>query len=504
MAIPNVTTITEGSDTGGGSFSLTLPGSSTAYLLIMSLMGGTAQQNITSAPANWTLLQDQTGDDSTYAHLVVYYANASASPGTSVTVTTITEAASSWLVLGLDVAISSINQEAWTSHAGEPGSFTSPTVTTNVDGCLIVRCAAGDMYNNAACVLGYPGSTNDNEQRWTDAGNPTFHDGAMAAVATTDQASQGATGTVTWTDTTGTMYSPIGGTFAVVGAAGDATVTPAAIAATVAMPAAHPNVAAAPAAIVAAATPRAPAVSVAAAPAQVVTAAALPAPTVSVGAAPNRIVTTVTMPQATPTESGSVTAQPATIATVATLPAPAVSVGVAPVTVVAVGSLPAPSISVGAAPATLQAGVAFPVPAVSVGAAPTLLPAVVAIPQATPDGGAGTPATVTPGVIAAVVTMPAPVVSVGVAPAQITALVAVPQAVPAISKTVTPDAIATVIAIPSPVVSVGAAPQVLAVTISLPQASPQTGGGYQIHGRLTVILGGISPPPTGGPAGVIG
>ena len=523
MAIPNVTSITEGTDLAGGTFSLTLPGSSSSYLLILSLQGGSSPQDVTSAPANWTLLQTQAGNDPNYAQLVVYYANASASPGTSVTVDAIAFSSSSWLCVGLDIAISSINQEAWTSHAGEPGTFTSPSVTTTVDGCLIVRCAASDMYTSAAPVATYPCSTENQEQAWID-GTGGSNDGAWSGVATVDQASQGSTGTGTWGQSAGVHYSPIGGTFAVVGAAGDATATPGVIALTTTVPKPNVAVAAAPAVIARSVVLPAPAVSVAAAPAVITAPVALPAPGVSVGAAPGVIVSTaslpapvvsigaapgvvalvVTMPQATPGESGSVTASPAVIAAMVALPASAVSVAAAPSSIALAGTLPAPAVSIGAAPAVIATGATLPAPALSVGAAPAAIALPITLPAPTIDSG-GANATASPAVVGVVLSMPQPAVSVAAAPAVITAVVASPQAVPAIHYTATPGVIVSTITLPAPTVSVGAAPQVLAVIVSLPQATTSTGGGYQIHGRLSVILAGtIEPTGTGGPAGVIG
>ena len=137
------------------------------------------------------------------------------------------------------------------------------------------------------------------------------------------------------------------------------------------------------------------------------------------------------------------------------------------------------------------------------GAAPVAIALPVTLPAPTIDSG-GENATASPAVIGAVLSIPQAAVSVATAPAVITAVVASPQAVPAIHYTATPGVIVNTITLPAPTVSVGAAPQVLAVIVSLPQATASTGGGYQIHGRLSVILGGIEPPPAGGPSGVIG
>jgi hypothetical protein len=256
-------------------------------------------------------------------------------------------------------------------------------------------------------------------------------------------------------------------------AGGDATATPAVIAATAASPQAGVNVSSGPAQI--AGTTALPQVgaNVAAGPVAVAATATLPAASVNVSAGPSTIPLTVGLPAPTILAGGNVTATPDTIATVTALLQPAINIGTGPAAITAVTALPLAAVNIGAtitpaaiaavvalpaaavitggdaiaAPAAIAALLAMPAAAVNVSAGPAVTPIVVALPSASTS--AGSDGTATPAVIAALAALPQPTIDggTGVLPATIAATVAVLQS--ALFVSVAPSTIAVVVTFPA-------------------------------------------------------
>jgi len=296
----------------------------------------------------------------------------------------------------------------------------------------------------------------------------------------------------------GYLYQPSLFQVSDVVAGGDATVTPATVAATTSIDA--PTVSAGASLTVvtvnAVATVGAPAVSAGAgvSPATVAAVASVGSPTVSAGGtvAPATVAATATV--GAPVVGISYTVTPATVQAVATVGSPVVSAGgsvnITPATVQAVASVGAPVISAGAAvtPATVAAvatvGVTAPhagatvapttvaavstvgAPAVSAGAnvAPATVAGVATV--GTPVVSAGGSANVSPATVAAVVTVGTPVPHAGasVTPATVQAVATVGALVVAVHVTITPATITAVTTIGAPTVRAGAT--VIASTVA--------------------------------------
>jgi hypothetical protein len=211
--IPSVVNTTQGGsiNEAAGAFTVNLPASSSSYLAVVAAMNGSAS---VTPPANWTLLEDRpdgANGDSDWNQFFVYYAQDSNSPGTSWDWNTnqSTEDAISVIIYGFDQEIV-IDGEAYNDNS----SFVAPSVTTT-EPALIVRALTVNTFDPGGGTMNYPaGAPDDRVTLSTDSGN-CCGDSATVALATSEQASPGATGTATFSLSGTDTYVPIAGTIAI-------------------------------------------------------------------------------------------------------------------------------------------------------------------------------------------------------------------------------------------------------------------------------------------------
>ena len=220
-------------------------------------------------------------------------------------------------------------------------------------------------------------------------------------------------------------------------------------------------------------------------PATVAATAAIPAPTAQGAAqtAPATVASVAAVP--TPTARSDNTASPATVAAVAAVPAPTVrgAASTSPVTVVATASVPAPTAR-GAAvtsPATVAAIGAVPAPVASGegGGDATANPATVAAVAAIPASIARGAAIIGPATVGAVAAVPAPVArgAARTTPATVAALAAVPAPTARGAGQASPATVAAIVTVPAPTVrGAGRATPATVAAIALVPAPAVFGG----------------------------
>jgi hypothetical protein len=200
-------------------------------------------------------------------------------------------------------------------------------------------------------------------------------------------------------------------------------------------------------------------------PATVAAVAAVPAPTVLAGAiaAPGTVAAPAAVPA--PTVRGDAVATPATVGVVAAVPAPTIiatspDVVVTPATVAVVAAVPAPTVRGDArsTPAAVAAVASVPAPVVQASARPTpaSVAAVASVPAPTVKGAARP----TPATVAAIAAVPGPTLrsDLIVAPATVAAVAAVPAPTVAASATASPATVAVVAQVPAPTIFTFEAP----------------------------------------------
>jgi hypothetical protein len=290
-------------------------------------------------------------------------------------------------------------------------------------------------------ATGFNGST-----AWTQ---PSGFTGPLLAVLNLEaawkaQAAAGDTGALTGSSDASDVKTAFLGALKPPG--GDATATPAVIAAIATVPSSNRNIAAGPA--VTAGTAALPNANrnVVAGPAVIARPAALAQPNVNVTAGPAVLPATATLGQAVAGQHETVT----------------------PAAVTAATAVDRPAVNVQAGPAVAVATATLPPSALNVTAGPALLAAVAALGQATPVTAGN--ATATPAVLAALAALAQPNVHVAAGPAVLAALVG--------GDTYTDLYLDTYGAagIPRPAVHVAAGPAALTAVAALGQATPQVGG----------------------------
>ena len=224
------------------------------------------------------------------------------------------------------------------------------------------------------------------------------------------------------TSLVGTIADADEGPAGFVWAAGDATATPAVIAATATVPTTTELVTAGPAVVTATATVPASTKNIGAGPATTAAAATVPASSEHIGAGPAAVGVVAAVPQATVSIAVNATVTPAAVAATAALPASSRNIAAAPAVLTAAATLTRPDVQVTASPATLAA--------------------VGGLAQATVTSA--TNATATPAVTAATTTLPnaARNVTAGPAAAAATAAVPTPTLQTGTGATATPATIA--------------------------------------------------------------
>lgn len=237
------------------------------------------------------------------------------------------------------------------------------------------------------------------------------------------------------------------------GAGGDATVTPATVAATASVP--GPAVAA----------------GATVSPATVPVTASVPAAVVSAGAVtvPASVAALATVPAPTVTAGGNATVTPATVAVAATIPAAAVAASslATPATVAATASVAAATVRGGATatPATVAATASVAAPGMSTGGTVTAATVNAAAAVATPTVTTSSGSTATPATVAGIATVASPAVQVGsrAAPATIAATASVPAATVRVSAAIAPATVLAVASVPAPAVTLTALATVASV-----------------------------------------
>jgi hypothetical protein len=372
----------------------------------------------------------------------------------------------------------------------DPGTGTGTAVATRtvttVDGAALAFHVNTQSYGEATTHEPPTDFTEEiDETPLTSAYRISPGDGSQSAAGATISVSQD------WSAALVALAPGAGG--------GDATATPAVIAATVALPQATPqtagNATVSPATIAAVASAPQPAANSTVTATTVTAVVDMPDWAINTAAVPDTAPATVALPAPTVQTAGNATAAPAAITGTAALPQPAANVGAGPATITAAVSLPSVAADVTAGPAvtpviaalpapTVQAGgnstvtpdavaalTALPQSAVNIGAGPALVPLTAALPAAT----AAVSDSVAPAVIAAVVTLPPPTVQAGgnvtVAPAVIAGLIALPRA--GINTLLTPGVIQAVVSLPLATAGSFAlvAPAVIAAAATIPRAS---------------------------------
>lgn len=310
---------------------------------------------------------------------------------------------------------------------------------------------------------------------WTPGGSTTAsQQGANATYIFGRYNDAGTAGTANHGISSPSYTTPSAGALEIFGqatAGGNATASPAVIAAVTAMAQANINTTVgATAASIVVALPQAAAGSPAlVTPAAVATTTTLPQPNINISAGPAVAPTTTAMVRA----DVNVTASPAVLPTTATVPQPNLNISTGPAVVQAVVALPRTNINTTVGATVIPVVVALPAAGVNTTVGATVIPVVVSLPQAAPQAGGN--ATASPAAIVCTVALARANLNTAAGPAVVPAVVTIPQ--PAVNTAAGPLVLQTSVALPAAHPNTAAGPAVVTVSVAVPAAAVNVAAG---------------------------